>query len=146
MPGIRHRLLPLLFGLLLLSASAGADVCVVVHRDSPLRELRPSEVSELYLGRSRSLPNGEAVVVLEREQDSALRTRFFRLLNGMSLKQLNAYWARLQFSGQVLPPPVFRETRDMLAAIRINRMAIGYLDASELDDNVRVVLRLQEDW
>ena len=127
-----------------LSDPARADVFVVVHRDSPLRELTPSQVSDLYLGRSRSLPGSEAILVIERGQDSSLRASFFRLLNGMSLKQINVYWVRLQFSGQVLPPPNFGDSKLLLAAIRSNRLAIGYIDASEADDSVSVVLRLRD--
>lgn len=127
-----------------LSAPVLADVWVVAHRDSPLPQLSPSQVSDLYLGRLRSLPGSEAIIVLEREHDSSLRIRFFRLLNGMSLKQINAYWARLQFSGLVLPPPSFGDTKNLLLEIRSNRMAIGYIDASEADDSVKVILRLRE--
>lgn len=131
-------------GLVALAAPVSADVLVIVHRDSPLHELSPSQVSDLYLGRSRSLPGSEAIVVIERERESSLRAHFFSLLNGMSLKQINAYWARLQFSGQVLPPPSLANAKDLLAAIRANRAAIGYVDASEADDSVRVVLRLPD--
>lgn len=144
-----RRLRPLLVTLLLpallaLAAPARADILVVVHRDSPLRELSPAQASDLYLGRSRSLPGGEAIIVVERERDGSLRSRFFGMLNGMSLKQINAYWARLQFSGQVLPPPNVSSAKDLLAILHTNRAAIGYLDASEADDSVRVVLRLPD--
>lgn len=144
MQGIQRYLRFALLCLAALGQPAWADICVVVHRDSPLRDLSSSQVSDLYLGRSRSLPGSEAIIIIEREPDGALRARFFQQLNGMSLKQLNAYWARLQFSGQVLPPPSVRETRDVLGMVRANRMAIAYVDAAEVDDSVRVVLRLPE--
>lgn len=143
---IRGRLLATLVRctLAMLSVPVHADILVVVQPDSPLRELTRHQVSDLYLGRSRNPIGSESVLVIEHERDSDLRARFFRQLNGMSLKQINAYWARLQFSGQVLPPPNFRNLKDLLEAIRSNPMAIGYIDSANADGSVRVVLRLQD--
>lgn len=124
--------------------SAQADIVVVVPLDNPLRNLTAEQVSDLYLGRTRRLPDGQSVVVLERDRDSRLRERFFHLINGMSLKQINAYWARLQFSGQVLPPPQYSDSKSLLKAINATHGSIGYIDASSVDDSVRVVLRLKD--
>jgi len=142
---MKHVIRSLLAALFcLLAMPAQADVVVVTHRDSPLRALSPAQVSDLYLGRIRSLPDGQAVIVIERERDSGLRARFFRLLNGMSLKQINAYWARLQFSGQVLPPPRFPDAGALIKTIQSSPAAIGYLDPAEVDDSVRVLLHLRD--
>lgn len=132
-------------GTLLLAWPASADVVVIAHPDSPVPALTPEQVSDLYLGRLRSLPNGEPVTVIEHKHDSNVRERFFRQLNRMSLKQLNAYWARLQFSGQVLPPTSLSDGKEVLKAVRSNRLVIGYVDAAEVDGSVRILLRLKED-
>lgn len=129
---------------LLLGAETRADVVVITHPDSPVQQMTPGQVSDLYLGRLRSLPDGNAVRLLELPRDCDLRARFFQLLNGMSLKQVNAYWARLQFSGQILPPPALPDGKTVLKEVRSGRATIGYLDASEADDTVRIVLRLKD--
>jgi hypothetical protein len=82
--------------------------------------------------------------VYEQPQDSTLRESFFRALNGMNLKQLNAYWARLRFSGEVLPPMVLPDSRLVLDAVSRNRGGIGYIDAALVDTSVKVVLRVRE--
>lgn len=127
---------------MLVAVPAAADVAVVVNRDSLVQSLSAREVSDLYLGRSRALPSIGNVVPFEHLRDSPVRDRFFRNLNGMTLKQINAYWARLQFSGEVLPPPVFPDSRALINALRANPNAIGYVDASDVDASVRVVLQL----
>ena len=144
---MRTKALIFAFGLAssLLVGSAHADVVVIAHPESPVRALSPDQVSDLYLGRLRSLPDGESVIVVEHQPDSQVRERFFRKLNRMSLKQLNAYWARLQFSGQVLPPASLSDSKKILHEVRNNRLVIGYVDAAELDDSVRVLLRLKEE-
>ena len=62
----------------------------------------------------------------------------------MSLKQLNAYWARLRFSGEVLPPMTLPDSQLVLDAVSRTRGGIGYVDAALVDGSVKVVLRLKE--
>jgi ABC-type phosphate transport system substrate-binding protein len=63
----------------------------------------------------------------------------------MSLKRLNAYWARLQFSGAVQPPPEISDSQSVRDLVRHNKNAIGYIEASQVDDSVRVILLLKDE-
>lgn len=117
-----------------------ADIAVIVYRDSPVQALSARQVSDLYLGRTRNVGSGELLNIYEHPVDSAMRERFFHDLNGMALKQINAYWARLRFSGEVLPPISLPDDRALLSAVRRDRNAIAYVDTSVLDDSVRVVM------
>lgn len=124
-----------------------AEIAVIVHPNNPVVAMTEREVSDLYLGRSRSFTTDEQklpAAVYEQPQDSRLRENFFLALNGMSLKQLNAYWARLRFSGEVLPPMTLPDSRLVLEAVGRNRRGIGYVDAALVDSSVKVVLRLKE--
>lgn len=140
------RLSPLLLVLSLLGLQelAWADIAVIANRAGKLTRITPGQLSDLYLGRSRSLPDSTSVQVIELTRNSTLRERFFRRINGMTLRQVNAYWARLQFSGQVLPPPALEDETSVLAAIRDNPNAIGYVDAASVDESVRVILTLKD--
>jgi ABC-type phosphate transport system substrate-binding protein len=82
------------------------------------------------------------VVVYEQKENSPVREAFFQLLNGTSLDSVISYWARLRFSGQVMPPEALRDSRAVLEKVRGNRDAIGYVEAEYLDRSVKVVLRL----
>ncbi len=130
-----------------LASVQAAEIAVIVNPNNPVSVMTAREVSDLYLGRTRSFVLDEqkiAAAVYEQPQDSALREIFFRALNGMNLKQLNAYWARLRFSGEVLPPMVLSDSRLVLDAVSRNRGGIGYIDASLVDGTVKVVLRVRE--
>lgn len=131
----------------LLAPAHAAEIAVIVHPNNPVSAMSEREVSDLYLGRSRSFKADEQklpAAVYEQPQDSSLRESFFRTLNGMNLKQLNAYWARLRFSGEVLPPMTLPDSRLVLEAVGRNRGGIGYVDAALVDGSVKVVLRLKE--
>lgn len=130
-----------------LASAHAAEIAVVVNPNNPVSVMTAREVSDLYLGRSRSFVLDDQKIpaaVYEQPQDSTLRESFFRALNGMNLKQLNAYWARLRFSGEVLPPMVLPDSRLVLDAVSRNRGGIGYIDAALVDTSVKVVLRVRE--
>lgn len=138
---MRAQLTTLIFLCLLSLAwplAARADVAVIVHPDNPLRAMTAREVSDLYLGRIRSLS------AYDLPTDHPLRETFLHALNGMSIKQFNAYWARLRFSGEMLPPTPLADSRTVVEAVSRNRDAIGYVDAAALSASVKVVLRLKE--
>jgi ABC-type phosphate transport system substrate-binding protein len=127
-----------------------ADVLVIAHPDSPIPQLSARQVSDLYLGRIRHLPLDNAAaptpISLYEQPDSPLRESFFRSLNGMSITQLNAYWARLRFSGEVLPPLTLSDSRTVIEKVSGDRHAIGYIDATALPaaQKYKIVLRLKE--
>lgn len=126
------------------TAVSAMDLVVIVHPENPVIRLSHKQVSDMFLGRRRAFPTGNSVLVLEAHRNSAIREIFFLRLNGMTLKRLNAYWARLQFSGNVHPPPEMENSRAVLEAVRQNQSAIGYVDAAILDNSVKPVLHLKK--
>lgn len=127
-----------------LSSLAAAEVVVIVNQQGPLQSITPREVSDLYLGRTRNFASGEVALVLEQPRDSAIRQAFFGAVNGMPIRQVNAYWARLQFSGEVQPPITLNNSQEVKARVSQHRNAIGYIDASLVDNSVKVVQRLNK--
>ncbi|MBF0158071.1 MAG: hypothetical protein HQL58_00955 [Magnetococcales bacterium] len=139
---------PLLWALLwqlLPCCPAQADnMVVIVHPANPITSLSPAQVSDLYLGRIRIFPNGQYAQVIDWSRDSPERQYFFQRINGMSLNQVNTYWARLTFTGRVLPPQSVGNSHEVLKVIMDNETAIGYINSSEVTPAVREVLRLHE--
>jgi ABC-type phosphate transport system substrate-binding protein len=126
-----------------------ADVAVIVHPDCPVQSLSPRQVSDLYLGRVRSLEMGDqtntiVASIYEQPMDSVVREAFFRTLNGMRISQVNAYWARLRFSGEMLPPSSLSDMRTAMDVVGHNKNAIAYVDAKMVNRTVKVVLLLKE--
>lgn len=141
---LRPPLLLLALTLCCIARLAVADIIVIVHLDSPLQSMNAQEISDLYLGRQRSTRAGERLLILDQPRDSELRNRFFNRLNGMSLRSVDAYWARLQFSGDSQPPIPLPESAAIVATVRNNRLAVGYIDTASVPDGVRPLLTLRE--
>jgi len=124
-------------------AFATGGVYVVVSAQSDVRELAKKDVLALYTGHTRVFPNGEAAVPLDQDRDGQVRASFYQALTGMDIARINSYWARLHFTGQVQPPQVAGDDdAAVIARLRADPRAIGYLVDEPKGAGVRVVLRL----
>lgn len=137
------RCAPILLAVLLglAPASAGEPV-VIVHPESGVQKLTRDEVINLFTGRQKRLPTGQVAVTVEQADPATTRARFYQLLVGKDLPDINAYWARLLYSGQAQPPRQAQSAEEVLALVAANRSAIGVVDGARVDRRVRVVLDL----
>ena len=131
-------------GLCAAALPARADVWVVVPTSSGVKAMSQKELVDLYMGRSRAFPDGTFALPFDLPRDDPGRAAFYKSLTGMDLAQINSYWSRLMFSGQIQPPQPLADEAAMLATIRRNRSAIGYVRQEPADKAVRVVLVLKD--
>jgi len=125
-----------------------ADVAVIVNSETGLSALTREELVNIYMGRLRRFPNGEAALPLDLPADSPEKNQFYRALVNKSLADIDAYWARLLFSGRTSPPETVNTADRMLDKVAANANAVGYanLDAalkrSRTDKRIKIVLEL----
>ncbi|QEP42353.1 hypothetical protein D5085_03910 [Ectothiorhodospiraceae bacterium BW-2] len=123
------------------------EIWVVVHPQNPLTQLEAQQVADLFLGRSQLFPNGQRAEVIEQRRDSRVREAFFLALDDMPLAYVNAYWARLQFSGRVRPPQALEDSLEVVEVVANNPAAVGYIATSlpqSLLATIKPVLRLNQ--
>ena len=133
-------LVPVLLALLLSTQGAAAEELVlIVHRDSGISTLSREQASHLFLGRVKMLPSGGRANVVEVEP---LRASFYRRLLGREIAEINAYWARLQFSGRTQPPLRVSDSAAAVARVAEDPQAIAFVDVVPDAPRARVVLRL----
>jgi len=135
------RALPLLLAILLAGGGQGLaeELVVVVHAGSGVERLNRDEVINLFMGRTRRLPSGLAALRVDLAATSPDRAQFYRALLGKELPEINAYWARLLFSGQSSPPRQVQSEAEALELLRTHKGAIGYLDRRHVDRRLKVV-------
>lgn len=126
------------------AACAQADVYVIGNATGPVRSLSKPQVADFYLGRSRVFPSGDFVLVFDQPRDSAARARFFRAFTGMELQQVNAYWSRLMFAGQIQPPIQLPNDQAVIDVVKRNPSAIGYVVTAPTESNVRILVQLPD--
>ncbi len=136
------RFLLLLIPMLLGSGLARAEVVVVVDSKAGIERLTRDEVVNIFLGRYRKLPSGVAAVPADHSAMGDLRAAFYRKLVDKDVSEINAYWARLYFSGKTAPPVQLASASEILSHVLGTPGGIGYLERSQIDSRVKVVLVL----
>lgn len=134
--------LVLLLALLAAIAPAKAEVVVVVPVTSKVDTLTSAQVRDIFLGRTSAFPGGETALPIEHMGDNS-RDEFHRLLSGRTAVELKAYWAKMVFAGQGVPPKSVASSSEALRIIAQTPNAIGYINKTKLDASVKVVLKLQ---
>ena len=129
---------------LLLGASARADIYVVVNMSNPVQAMTQKEALDVFMGRRRAFATGNLALPFDLPRDNTTRTAFYEALTGMSLTQVNSYWARLMFTGQTLPPQSLASEMAMEEIVKQDLSAIGYLSRPPADPSLRVVLVLRD--
>jgi ABC-type phosphate transport system substrate-binding protein len=128
---------------MVLAGSARADIWVVTNPGNDTKALTREQVVDLYMGRSSTFPNGRSAIALDLKGDSSMRSAFYQQLVGKSVAQINAYWARLLFTGSATPPMALKDTATMLHMVQENRDAIGFIDSAEATGKLNVVFRFE---
>lgn len=108
----------------------------------PAPALTAKDVTDLYLGRTRNLSNGQAVVPLDNPAASAIRARFYKALTGKAITDINAYWARLLFTGQSSPPQHMADTAALLDAVRSSPFMMAYVEQSQVPNPEALGLKI----
>ena len=137
-------LLLLAFGLTLLPGErAEADLVVVVNARSGVERLTLDEVVNIFMGRYRQLPSGIVARPIDQPEANPAKARFYNLLVNKDLAEINAYWARLTFSGKTSPPVQAKSAAEIIDRLARQPGAIAYLERSQVDPRVRIVLELE---
>jgi ABC-type phosphate transport system substrate-binding protein len=96
----------------------------------------------MFLRLQTDWPDGGHARPVDQSKSSPVRDAFSREVLGKSLAAVEQYWTQAIFSGRAVPPVEKRTDADVLAYVRENPGAIGYVSASSpLDGVKRITLR-----
>lgn len=124
--------------LILLSPLTFADVAVVVHPEHP-QAFDKSAIARLYLGKDKTYANKEIAVLIAQIESAPVTLEFNSKVLGKNAKQLKSHWSRLVFTGKGIPPNEVSTDADVIAEIKKNVNAIGYVDLASVTKDVKVV-------
>lgn len=130
----------LLVALLSWTATAFAEFVVIVH-PSNQDNLNLEMVQRIYLGKTKGFPTAGKAVPLDLLPADAARAGFLANVVKKTQPQYTAYWAKLMFTGKGIPPKQIESEKELVMLVSKNPNLIGYVDASAVTDDVRVVAR-----
>jgi hypothetical protein len=134
-----------LVGLMLLCVVAGsahAELAVIAHPSLKLVGISKDELGEIYLGRTKSFPNGAWVERVDQDADSAARRQFIKDVLDMDEGSLKSYWAKQIFTGKAKPPQTVGDDEAVKRWVADNAEGLGYIQGKHVDSSVKVLLIL----
>lgn len=126
-------------GLSVIASMACADAVVVVSAQSKVGNLTADQVSQIFLAKSTTFPNGEQAIPVDLSEGPA-KEEFYSKVTGKDASQLKAYWSQLIFTGKGKPPKALADGNEAKKQIAANPNMIGYISKSAVDPSVKVVL------
>ena len=127
---------PLAFVLALLvpTQRAAAQGYVVVTNAAGPSSLSKDDVAKIFLKKNNQLSP------VDQEKDANVRGAFSRSVLGRPVSAIASYWQQQIFSGGEAPPAEKGSDAEVLAYVRNNPRAIGYVSAgTSLGSGVQVV-------
>ncbi len=125
--------------LLAVSAPLCAEIAVIVH-PSNTSAVTDADIKNFYLGRQKAFANGETAVLLSLSEGDNSRSEFNNKVLGKTDAQLKAFWSKVLFTGKGTPPKDVSPS-DMLHLVATNPNMIGFVDASAVTPDVKVVAK-----
>ncbi len=121
-------------------SAACADVVAVVSDKSPVTSLSNNQLADIFLGRVARFPNGNPAVPVDQAEGTAVRNEFYAKFAGKTAAQLKAHWSKIIFTGRGQPPRAMANSGETKKFLAQNPNAIGYIEQSEVDGTVKVLL------
>ena len=116
-----------------------ADMAVIVSAKSNISSLDKSQISDIFLGKAATYPDGSQAVPIEQAEGSAVREEFHNLVTDKSGSQLKSYWSKMVFSGKGTPPKEAANSAEVVKQVAANPNAIAYVEKATLTNGVKAV-------
>jgi len=123
------------------AAAPAARPFVVIVNAANAVTLTRGDIVDIFLKRiTRWQPDNVPIVVVDEPAESPVREAFSRALMRRGVDAVEAYWQQQIFSGRDVPPVVKETDADVVAFVRSNHGAIGYVARGAALEGVRVVV------
>jgi ABC-type phosphate transport system substrate-binding protein len=121
-------------------AGGTATYKVIVNSSNSVASLSAAEASQLLLKRATRWSHGPAALPVDLPVASSVRDAFSRDVLGKPAVAIEAFWTKQIFSGQAVPPVIKPSESEIVAYVRENPGAIGYVsDSTSLESGVKAI-------
>lgn len=137
---MRNAILKLLSAAALISiaTAAAAEIAVIVN-PANTDTISKDDIAKIYMAKTKTFPGGKNATAFDQVEGSSARVQFVEKVIEKDEAQLKSYWSRLIFTGKGVPPKVVENDAAVKDMVSKNADAIGFIDAANADDSVKVV-------
>lgn len=121
------------------AAALAAGYKVIVNNANGTAPLAKKELSQLFMKKTARWSDGTPVVAIDQTEKSPVRDQFTQEVHGKSVAAVKSYWQQQIFSGRDVPPVEKSTDAQVVAFVKQNAGAIGYVADTADTAGVRVV-------
>ena len=116
-----------------------SGVVVIVNASQGVTTISTAELTKLFLKKSTKWENGTAVVPVDQAPNALPRCTFTDKVLGKTPSAVNSYWQQQVFSGAGVPPEILAGDETVVAFVKQNVGAVGYVSAEAKLDGVKAL-------
>lgn len=109
------------------AAARAQEFTVIVNAANPVTSMSRADVAKLFLKKTAAWESGTPAAPVELPGTAKAREAFAREVLNKTVSQVKSYWQQQIFSGRDVPPPEKPTENDVVAFVRSNPGAIGYV-------------------
>ena len=125
---------PVTLALALVGAATAAPTAegylVIVNVANPVSKLPKDQVSKIFMKKVQKWDSGQAIAVVDQDQSSPARAAFSKAVHGKPVSAVASYWQQQIFAGREVPPTEKANDAAVIAFVKSNAGAVGYITGS----------------
>jgi ABC-type phosphate transport system substrate-binding protein len=124
-------------------AAAGPEVNVIVNKANTITDLSLADAKKIFMGDKTTWPSGKRITVVMLAAGQPERAVVLEEIYKMSDPDYGKYFMQAAFTGKVTAPPKdLGSPAEVKKAVADNPGAIGYVKKEDVDDTIKVVLKI----
>ena len=119
--------------------AAAADFQIIVNTANPVQAVTKEQVARSFMRKIKKWDNGSSVVPVDQTANLPVRDAFSKAIHGRATRAIVAAWQQEIFAGREIPPAEKSGDAAVIAFVKANPGAIGYVASFSPTEGVRVV-------
>ena len=120
--------------------ASGQDFKIIANGANGAETISKQQLENIFMKKTGAWSDGQPVIPVDQSASSSTRHGFSKVIFGRDTNAIRSYWQRQIFSGRGVPPPEKGSDDEVLAFVRVNSGAIGYVSPdADIGSGVKVL-------
>jgi len=107
--------------------ASAQDFKIVINEANATSSISKGDLSRCFMKQANTWISGQPVIPVDQAASSETRRAFSEAVHGRDVNAVKSYWQREIFSGRGVPPAERASDEAVLAFVRTNPGAVGYV-------------------
>ncbi len=117
----------------------GAEIAIVVNKENPIDEISLKDLTAIFEMKRQKWTGSEQIYLVLLKSGQAENDVVLDKIYQRSDAAMIKFWKRMQFNGLGKIPKKWSSSADAKIVVSKVQQSIGYIDAAEVDDSVKVL-------